>query len=269
MKLSELRDRHVILTGGSSGIGLATAGRLARLGAKLTILARDPAKLARARESLLALGAPAVEARSVDVAERLPLEAAIRASIAALGAPRALIASAGIAVPGYFQELEQEVFERSMAVNYFGTLHAIRAVLPEMEAAGEGHLVLISSGAALVGIYGYAAYGPTKFALRGLAETLRAELKPRGIRVSIAYPPDTDTPQLAAENLTKPQETRALTGGEPLSADAVARSIVSALRTGRFEITPGLEMTALNRLHSLINPWFRPYSDWLYRRASK
>jgi 3-dehydrosphinganine reductase len=261
---------HVIVTGGSSGIGLATARRLARAGASLTLLARDPAKLSGARTSLLEAGAPAVEARSVDVSDQPALAAAIQASLAALGPPEALITSAGIAIPGYFMEIEQEVFERTMAVNYFGTLYAIRAVLPAMLARGRGHIVLISSGAGLMGIFGYSAYGPTKFALRGLAETLRAELKPRGVRISIAYPPDTDTPQLAQEDLTKPRETRALTqAGGLWSADGVARQIVSALHTGRFEITPGWEMTLLSRIHSLANPWLQAYSDWVYRRAAE
>ena len=71
---------------------------------------------------------------------------------------------------------------------------------------------MISSGAALVGVYGYSAYSPSKYAVRGLAEVLRGEFKPDSVNVSIVYPPDTDTPQLAQENKTNPAETFAISG---------------------------------------------------------
>ncbi len=79
-------------------------------------------------------------------------------------------------------------------VNYFGTLYSIKAALPAMETQKQGHIVLIFSGAGLIGLLGYSSYRPTKFAVRGLAESLRAELKPKNINISIVYPPDTDTP---------------------------------------------------------------------------
>ena len=90
-----------------------------------------------------------------------------------------------------------------MEIDYFGTLHAVRAVVPAMVERRRGHLVLVSSTVAHVGVYGYSAYAPAKHAVRGLAETLRPELKPHGITVACAYPPDTDTPGYAEENRHK------------------------------------------------------------------
>ena len=87
-----------------------------------------------------------------------------------------------------------------MELNYFGTLYPVRAVVPSMIERRQGHLMLVSSAAGIVGVYGYSAYAPAKFAVRGLAETLRAELKPHGIVVGCAYPPDIDTPGLEAED---------------------------------------------------------------------
>ncbi len=107
-----------------------------------------------------------------------------------------LLTSAGGAHPGYFGELDDAVFRAQMDVDYFGTLHAVRAVVPSMTERGRGHLVLVSSTAALVGVFGYSAYAPAKYAVRGLAETLRPELAPAGIVVACAYPPDTRTPGL-------------------------------------------------------------------------
>ena len=72
----------------------------------------------------------------------------------------------------------------------------MRAALPAMQRARGGRIVMIASGAALIGVYGYSSYAPAKFAARGLAETLRSELAPEGIGVSVVYPPDRDTPQL-------------------------------------------------------------------------
>ncbi len=260
-------ERHVIITGGSSGIGKATARLLATRGAHVTIVARTRTTLDAAAAEILAVRrAPSqrVLALAADVSVRDEIEAALTAAAAQMGPPDALIASAGIAHPGYFRELPVEVFERTMAVNYFGTLYAIRAVLPAMEARRQGHLVLVSSGAGLVGIYGYTPYAPSKFALRGLAESLRGEVRAAGIGVSIVYPPDTDTPQLVAENRTKPPETRRITAtATTWSAAGVARAIVRGVERGTFAITPGLEMALLARLHSLLGPSLQWYFDRL------
>ncbi len=150
-----------------------------------------------------------------------------------------------------------------MAVNFFGSLYSIQAALPTLERQHQGQIVLISSGAGLIGIYGYTAYAPSKFALRGLAESLRGELKTKGITVSIVYPPDTDTPQLAKENETKPPETKAITQtAATWTALAVAQSILRGIERQQNEITPGLEMTILNRWHSLL----RPLLNWYFER---
>jgi 3-dehydrosphinganine reductase len=106
--------------------------------------------------------------------------------------------------------------------------------------------------------------------LRGLAESLRGELKPLGIRVSIVYPPDTDTPQLAAENRTKPPETKLITETAGIwQAEAVAREIVKGIEKGTFAIAPGLEMKLLTRFHSLLTPVLNWYFDRIVNQVSK
>lgn len=255
-------QQHVIITGGSSGIGKATAKQLASLGANISIIARSPAKLETAQAEIEKAALhpdQRVLTFAADVADRTQAERAIQAAIEQLGAPDLLIACAGIAHPGYFQDLAIEVFERTMAVNYFGSLYCIRAALPAMTS---GHIVLVSSGAGLIGIYGYTPYSPSKFALRGLAESLRGELKVSGIGLSIVYPPDTDTPQLAEENKTKPPETKAITAtAETWSAEAVAQEIIKGVQKNQFMITPGLELTIVAKLHSLISPLLNRYFD--------
>ena len=264
--------KHAIITGGSSGIGKATAKLLAQQGANISIIARDRTKLETARQEIKA---SIINARQqilifvADVAVRIQIERAIEKAIAHLGTPDLLITSAGIAHPGYFAEIPIEVFERTMAINYFGSLYAVKAVLPEMERAKRGNIVLVSSGAGIVGIYGYTAYCPSKFALRGLAESLRGELKPKGIGVTIVYPPDTDTPQLAAENKIKPPETKKITAtAKAWKAEAVAAEIVRGVEKGRFAIAPGTELTILNRWHSAIAPLLNWYFDRIVKQVN-
>ncbi|MGK7874687.1 MAG: SDR family oxidoreductase [Xenococcaceae cyanobacterium] len=261
----KFHQHHGIITGGSSGIGKATAQLLAREGCHISIIARTQTKLEAAKAEIEAARAnpnQQVVAISADVSNRVQIEEAIKTAIDQIGPPDLLITSAGIAHPGYFQELPIEVFERTMAINYFGSLYSIRAALPVMEKRQQGHIVLVSSGAGLIGIYGYTPYSSTKFALRGLAESLRGELKPLGVHVSIVYPPDTDTPQLEAENKTKPLETKLITGtAKTWSAEDVASEIVRGIEKKFFAIAPGLEMTLLGRLHSLLAPGLNWYFD--------
>jgi 3-dehydrosphinganine reductase len=203
-----------------------------------------------------------------DVAVEAHVTEAIRAAEQTHGPVDVLIASAGIAEPGYFADLPTAAFERAMAVNYFGTLYALKAVVPAMRQRGRGAVVLVSSGAGLHGFFGYTAYGPSKFALRGLAESLRAELNGTGVHVMIVYPPDTDTPQLAAENRTKPAETKAITAGGGLwTAEAIARATMAGLATRRFALTPGAPLTALYWLSSLLAPLLFWHFDRLARKA--
>jgi 3-dehydrosphinganine reductase len=169
-------------------------------------------------------------------------------------------------VPGYFAERPVVEFEEAMAVNYFGSLYAIRSALPVMRTRQGGRIVLIASGAALMGIFGYGSYGPSKFAVRGLAETLRSELKTMNIGVSVVYPPDTQTAMLDAENLTKPEETKLITSlARTWTPDAVAACILRGIEKGKFSITPGATITLMNRCPGLIIPLLRWYADHLVK----
>jgi 3-dehydrosphinganine reductase len=261
---------HAIITGGTSGIGKATAHLLVRRGMHLSLIARNEARLEQTRAELEAhcvQRSQHINAIIADVADRQATEDAVAMALARSGAPTLAIMSAGTVVPGHIVDLPVDVFERTMAVNYLGTLYVVKAVLPAMREQRRGHLVLISSGAGLLGVYGYTAYSASKFALRGFAEALRAELKPDKIGVSIVYPPDTDTPQLAEENRLKPDITKRITaGGGLLSAEQVARAIVRGIDRRRFAIAPGLEMTLLARLGCLLAPRLHRRFDRIIRR---
>ncbi|BAZ43493.1 oxidoreductase, short chain dehydrogenase/reductase family protein [Chondrocystis sp. NIES-4102] len=264
--------QHVIITGGSSGIGKAVAKLLVLQGANISLIARSRQKLITTQQELLKIKINPQQQIAIflaDVAQSESIELAIKSAIAIFGTPELLITSAGIAHPGYFSEIPIEIFEQTMAINYFGSLYSIKAVLPAMAKRRRGRIVLISSGAGLIGIYGYTAYCPSKFALRGLAESLRGELKPQGIGITIVYPPDTDTPQLAAENKIKPPETKEITAtANTWTAEAVAQQIIRGVEQGHFTVTPGVELTILNRFYSLLAPWLNWYFDQIVKKIN-
>jgi 3-dehydrosphinganine reductase len=254
--VTQLAGAHVLITGGSSGIGLATAARGLDRGAAVSIVARDVDRLAAARELLVASRPSArVATASADVTDAAVRAGAIGARVGELGPVDVLVTSAGEAHPGHFAGLPDDVFRTQMEVGYFGTLNAARAVVPSMIDRGRGHLVFVASTVALVGIYGYSAYAPAKYAVRGLAETLRPELKPHGIVVACAYPPDTDTPGLARENETKPEATKRISATiKPRTADAVGESIVRGIERDRIVITADPQTAVLFRAGGLVAP---------------
>ena len=236
----------------------------------MSLIARGQERLRAAAEVLESAYGAEVGTFSADLGNRSEAENAVGTAIARFGAPTHLVTSAGQAIPGYFNALNSDIFERLNAVNYLGTVYAVKAAYPHMCVAGGGRIGIISSGAGLAGIFGYTAYGATKYAVRGFGECLRAEARRDNISVTIAYPPDTDTPQLTEENKVRPPETLALAGGAAVwSAQRVASLIWRGMEAKKIAVTPGWEMTALYRFQSLIDPILRRTFDWIADRAGR
>jgi 3-dehydrosphinganine reductase len=267
--MTELRGAHALVTGGSSGIGLAVARLLAGSGAAVTVLARDEERLHAAVAAVHASTAGAAVGHvSADVRDADATAAAVAGAVVERGPVDVVVTAAGYARPGYFADLPDEAFRDQVDVDYFGTLHAVRATVPSMITRGRGHVVMVASTAALVGVFGYSAYAPAKYAVRGLAETLRPELAPHGIVVACAFPPDTDTPGLAAENAHKPHETARISAAiAPRSAESVARAIVRGIERDRLVITADLQSAALARAAGILAPYVRWTMDRTVRRA--
>lgn len=245
-----LSDAHVIVTGGSSGIGRAVARQLAERGSRVSLVARRPDLLEETADWLRTAG-HRVQTATADVADREQVTVAVDGLVAEFGPCDVLVSSAGMVEPGYFSELPDDVFRQTMDVDYFGTLWPIRAVVPSMVERRTGSIVGVSSGAG-IGVFGYSAYSPAKFAVRGLLEVLRCELAPYGVHVGCVCPPDTDTPQLEYENRIKPPETAAISGTiKPISADRVAESLVRGIEKRRFLIAPDLQTRLLARIAGL------------------
>jgi 3-dehydrosphinganine reductase len=264
------KGKLALITGGSSGIGLALAKLLAAEGARVWILARHAGRLKAALSSLASVNGNQPGMLTADVSDWHQVEKALKRLQDEAGLPDLLINAAGETHPGYVQEIPLEKFRQLMDIDYFGTVHTVKALLPAMLDRGSGYIVNISSGAGYLGLFGYTAYGAAKYAVRGFSDVLRAEVKPLGIHVSVVFPPDTDTPQLAYENKFKPFETRAITGnGGVLPADKVAKDILRGVERGKYVIVPGLQNSIAYRLSGLLGSGLYPIMDWLVADARK
>ena len=232
----------VIVTGGSSGIGLATAKLCARRGYDVAIVGRSADKLAAAVKELAAVAAhpeQRIETRAADLSNFEAAREAIDSLVESGFGPDILINSAGVIVPGEFATMPLENFESNIDNGYWSVVYPCRAAVPHMVARGRGHIVNVSSVAGYLGIYGYTGYSSAKFAVMGFTEALRFEMKPQGISVHVVCPPDTDTPALAYEHTLRPKETDVIAGNiKPISADKVAAAIARGVERGTYHIIP-------------------------------
>jgi len=260
-----------LITGGSSGIGLSTAKKAFSYGASVWLIARDLSKLQNAIKEIELFrinNEQNIGFSIADISDEKQAFTAVNQVKEKIGLPDFVINSAGITHPGYFQDIECEVFRRQMEVNYFGTLYVIKGIIPDMIKRGSGYIVNISSLAGVIGTFGYTAYGASKFAVRGLSDTLRAEMKPLGINVSVVFPPDTDTPQLAYEAPLKPFETKIIAGSAGLvSPDKVAKDILNGIMRKRYLIFSGFEGKFLFWLSGFLGWLQYPVMDWMVSDA--
>lgn len=262
------QGKRVAITGGSGGIGLALARQLLGFGAEVTLLARRPGPLDEASD-LLRREHPSARVSTcpVDVADAEAVQRAL-GPLAASGL-EVLISCAGTVTPGRFVELPASEFRREMDVNFFGVVNACAAVVPHFVARGAGHVINVGSLGGVIGIYGYTAYAPSKFAVVGFSQALRAELKPHGVRVTVAHPPDTDTSMLRDEQALRPPETRAIAGTAAVrSPEDIAARILRGAAAGAFDVWCGAGPRTLALAHAVVPGLLRWYGDGVQARAS-
>lgn len=238
-KKEKLSGRHVLITGGSEGIGLEVAKLCAERGAKISIVARSNDKLVAAVNQVEAHCPDAkVVKASADVSDAAAIAAAVKDVEKQLGLSVDIcISAAGAASPKYFEDLTAEDFDRMLRVNYLGVVNLAKEVLPGMTARDGGHFCAVCSIAAAVPFVGYAAYAPAKAAVRSFMDVMRNEFADTGVQFHIAFPPDTDTPGFARENETKPYETSHVWPAcfnEVFPARQVAERLVDGVLEGEY-----------------------------------
>ena len=248
-------DKHVLITGASSGMGLAAAELVAASGAHVSLLARDIGRLEVAVEVVRARAPHAgqrVIGISCDVSDRMQIERAIADATSASGPVDVLLTCAGFCEPQRFAESTVDDIVRHVEVNLLGTMYAARAVAPSMVERGSGHIGLVSSMGGLVGVYGYAGYSAAKFGVTGFAEVLRSELRPHGVRVTLACPPNMDTPGYAREVACEPRETAAINGiAKTIPPSVAAAGFLRAIERGKFLVLHGVTNRLLYRAEGI------------------
>lgn len=238
--LMKLKDKHVLITGGSSGIGLSAAREFLRHGARVTLVARRAAPLEEAQQSLSAIGH--VSTMQCDCTDAEQVEKVVDEIESNIAPVDILLNCAGGATGGHFEEHNASTLHDGMQKNYFAQAYPTHAVFKRMKTRRSGHIVLVSSIAGVLGVFGYSAYTPAKFALRGLGEVLYYEGKPYQIGISILLPPDTDTPGYENEKKTMPAASLAISSGAGVfSPDTVAKKLLQGVRVGSFRITVGMD----------------------------
>jgi 2-hydroxycyclohexanecarboxyl-CoA dehydrogenase len=194
-----LVGKNAVVTGGASGIGLATSQRLARDGAGVAIWDVNEADAQRAAAELIAKGARAIACR-VDVSQRAQINAGLDRVHAELGPVQILVNNAGITDFTPFLEVTEEGWDRIMSVNLKSMLLCTQAVLPDMLAAGWGRVINISSSSAQAGSARMTAYAASKGGVIAFTKALALELASRGVTVNNVPPGFVDTPMLRSSD---------------------------------------------------------------------
>lgn len=222
-----LRNKSVVITGASSGIGRAAALEFARRGASLVIAARRAEQLEDVARECRALGAKCT-AVVADVTKREDCERLIRDA----GDVDVLVNNAGFAIFDAIENARPDDLESMMQTNYFGTVWCTQAALPNMLARRSGTIVNVSSIAGIMGYARMGGYCATKFAIIGFSEALRDEVLGRGVRVALVCPGTTETEFFVkAERGKMPGASRLILGVKP---ERVARAICAAAEDGKY-----------------------------------
>ncbi|HEX8271264.1 MAG TPA: SDR family NAD(P)-dependent oxidoreductase [Longimicrobiaceae bacterium] len=261
--LREMREEDIagevaLVTGGSRGLGLLLARELAAAGCPVAICARDERELDAARADLEGRGAQVLAFRC-DVSVREEVEAFVRAATERFGRVDLLVNNASILQAGPLEAMTLGDFERAMAVNFWGSVYAAFAVLPQMRARRRGRIANVTSIGGKVAIPHLLPYDCAKFAAVAFSEGLRAELAKDGIRVTTVVPGlmRTGSPMNAEMHGDPAAEFGwfSAAGGTPLtamSAERAARRIVEAVRRGEAEVTLTWQAKLLRLTHDLF-----------------
>ncbi|KAJ2131807.1 3-dehydrosphinganine reductase [Coemansia sp. RSA 921] len=237
----DVRGKHCYVTGGSQGLGKSLACELARRGAHVTIVARREELLKAAVEEISACAGKDQEIEYVvaDISNEQGAVGAVEEAEKRNGrAIHSVFTVAGTANPGEFVNQPASLLRSTMNINYFGTLYTVHAATKRMvDQKIEGRVVMVSSILGMLGLVGYSAYSPSKFAVRGLAEALRSELQAHKISVHCYFPGTIFTPGYEQENLTKLEVTKEIEGADDgQTPEQCVRGMVKGLERGEFAI---------------------------------
>ncbi len=256
------RDKVVLVTGASSGIGEELAWQLSQAGTKLTLAARRRELLENLAQRIAAAGKPRPLVVPCDVAHDGDVQSAVAESVRQWGKLDVVIANAGFGVVGAMKRLSLEDYRRQFETNVFGVLRTIYAALPEIEKT-KGNIAVIGSVSGWTASPGASPYAMSKFAVRALANSITPELRLAGVKVTLV------SPGFVASNIRRVDNQGKLHDGakDPIpdwlvmSTEKAARQILRAIARGKREaiITGhGKALVALER-----------FAPWVLRAAGR
>jgi NAD(P)-dependent dehydrogenase (short-subunit alcohol dehydrogenase family) len=262
---SGFAGKRCFLTGAASGIGRATALKLAAEGAELFLTDRNAEGLAETVADARALGATVTAHRALDVSDYEQVAAFAADIHRAHQSMDVVMNIAGVSAWGTVSQLEHRHWESMISINLMGPIHVIETFVPPMVAAGRGgHLVNVSSAAGLVALPWHAAYSASKYGLRGLSEVLRFDLARHGIGVSVVVPGAVKTPlvqsvEIAGVDREHPQVRKWIYrfSGHAVSPELVADKILRGVTRNRYLVYTSNDIRALYAFKRLA--WW-PYS---------
>ena len=234
----------MIITGGSSGIGLAIAKQLVEYDAKILICARKKDKLLRIQQELNSGSRQNCEILQWDVSQKLDPSSDVSNHIKKFD-PDVLVHSAGMSISKTFLDTTIDEYQSLMQTNYMGTIHVLKMISPLLEDK-KSNIAVISSLAAKIGIYGYTAYSGSKFACEGFLQAFQDELIGKNTTCTIVYPADVDTPMFEQENKSKPHITKELSDAVLLSPEFVAKATLKGIAKEKKYVIPGFHSKLTN-----------------------
>ncbi|KZS58738.1 short chain dehydrogenase [Mycobacterium kansasii] len=257
--------KRCLVTGAASGIGRATALRLAAQSAELYLTDRDADGLGQTVSDACALGAQVPEHRVLDISDYAQVAAFAADVHASHPSMDVVLNIAGVSAWGTVDRLTHDQWSRMVAINLMGPIHVIETFVPPMVAAGRGgHLVNVSSAAGLVALPWHAAYSASKYGLRGLSEVLRFDLARHRIGVSVVVPgavrtPLVNTVEIAGVDRDDPHVKRWVDrfSGHAVSPERAAEKILVGVAKNRYLIYTSPDIRALYAFKRLA--WW-PYS---------
>ena len=233
----DLRDKVVIVTGASSGIGRELARQLAAQGAWLSLAARDLERLEAVKAECLASGGKAIAVRT-DVCDPEQCAALVRRTVDEFGRIDALVNNAGVTMWATFEQVtDLGIFEKIMRTNYLGSVYCTHFALPYLKQT-KGQIVGISSLTGKAGVPTRSGYAASKHAMVGFFDSLRIELAPEGVTVTMIYPGfvASEVRARAFGPDGKPLETSPVREGEVMPVETCARLVVRAMQGRKREL---------------------------------
>jgi NAD(P)-dependent dehydrogenase (short-subunit alcohol dehydrogenase family) len=266
-----LREKVVLITGGSRGLGLVLARHICARGGNVALIARDSEELARAKADLSPRGG-AVLTIQCDLLDNGQIRSAVRQIIDRFGKIDILINNAGIIEVGPLEHLTPQDFERAMRLHFWAPFELISQVVPEMRIWGAGRIVNISSIGGKIAVPHMASYSTSKFALTGLSDALRVELARDNIHVTTVAPGMMRTGSHVNAKFKGRHDNEfawfAASAGAPLismNANRAARKILAACRRGQ----PSLTLTFVARVAILGNALFPNLTGYLMKLVNR